>query len=65
MERIQAGAPTGQNLEAGTREEIMEEFYLWLGVHELLRLPSYVTQDHQPTSGTIDNGLDPPTSITD
>ena len=54
----------GNNLEGGADAEAMEGAAYWLAPPGLLSLLFYRTQDHQLRSGTMHNGLGPPTSIT-
>ena len=50
----------GRNLEAGADAEAIKGATYWFASHGLLSLLSYRTQDHQPTNGITNNGLNLP-----
>ena len=50
----------GRNLEAGADAGAMEGCCSWLASHDLLRLLSYRTQDHQLRGSPTYNELGPP-----
>jgi hypothetical protein len=61
---VRAGTQAGEEPGGGADAEVMEGAAYWLAPPGLLSLLFYRTQDHQLRSGTIHNGLSPPTSIT-
>ena len=66
---ITEGSQDRNSSRAGSwKQELMKRSWMdaayWLLSHDLLKPPSYRTQDQQPRDGTIHHGLGPPPLIT-
>lgn len=61
---VRKGTQQGRNMETGTDKATLRSIHYWFAIYGMPSLLSYRTHEHQLRDGTTQNGLGPPTSIT-